>query len=149
MISPSLPEPLCDVLAQFRALADQAHPKDCIWLARGTKVCFGAEPAHRSECADGFFFSTDADKARYFERHPSDETLAALLGYVEPKWRISGYPIVARAVDPDGCVITEMVCSGHRVGEAVDRLRHHGRIELRALGEVLSRRLRLCALENR
>lgn len=149
MISASLPEPLCDVVAQLRALSDPAHPKDCVWLARGTQVRPVAGPAFRSEHRDGVLFAMDMSKVRYFERHPSDETLAVLLGYIEPKWRVSGYPVVARAVDEDDCVVTEMVCSAHRIGEAVEKLRDHGRIEVRALGEVLSRRLRLCALEAR
>lgn len=143
MISATFPEPLCDVIAQFRAMLDPAHPKDTVWLARGTAAPGAVDMVTSVAVPEGRLFTTDANKARYFLRYPSDETLAVILGYVEPKQEISSEPVVVRAIDGEGRVITEMACGLPNIGLALLALSGHGKAEVTTVANALLRRMRL------
>ena len=148
MISLSLREPLCDVAAQMRALRDSVHPKDAVWLAVGTPVVGRTEGLIGLVSPFGVLLTTSREKARQFQANPSDETLASILGYVEPKWRIEGMPVMVRARDENGSVVLEMLSSCRRVEDAVEVVKPHGTAEIVTLVEALRRRFELCALER-
>ena len=148
MISSSFPEPLCDVTAQMRALRDPTHPKDAVWLAKGTPVPDRIEGLIGLCSPFGVLLTTSRSKARQFQANPSDETLASILGYVEPKWRIEGMPVMVRARDEKGSVVIEMLSSSRRIEEAIEASILHGEVEVTTLEEALRRRFELCALER-
>lgn len=77
-----------------------------------------------------------------------DRTLAEILGYLEPKWDAGVNAVVVRALDDDGCVVTEMAVSPKRVGEAYMIVRQHGTPELTTVDAALERRRILCASET-
>lgn len=74
--------------------------------------------------------------------------LAAILGYLEPKWHAGPDAVVVRALDHDGCVILEMAVSPHRVSGAYEIVKAYGTPELTTIGAVLERRRILCASER-
>lgn len=147
MIVPTLPEPLCDVAAQFRALCDPAHPKDAMWVSRGTPLPPRRDRIGTVVLSDGVLLSVDPAKIAALKAAPNGETLAAVLGYAEPKSHIDGVPAVVQAVDDRGCVIMEMGASVDRLSEAVEIAQRHGTVAIVSLEEALMRRARLCALE--
>jgi hypothetical protein len=147
MISTSLPEPLCDVYAQIGALTDKNHPKDAAWFARGTRCPGLISGAERLALDGGMLFTTVPEKAMFLWADPSDAGLAVILGYVEPKCQIRGWPIVVRAMN-DGCVVTEMMCSICNVERAALVLKSHGDVSVTTLSDALSRRVELLRLER-
>jgi hypothetical protein len=143
MISATLPEPVCDVVAQLRALLDPRHPKDTVWLARGTVAPDAIGGIERVAVADGVLFTASREKARHFRQYPTDETLAEALGYIVPKRYISPPVAVVRAVDGEGRVITEMVCAVADAERALMALYGHGMAEITTVAAALMRRVRL------
>jgi hypothetical protein len=143
MISLSSPEPLCDVAAQVRALLDPAHPKDAVWLARGTVVPGGID-AERVDLPEGVLFTTNQAKARYLRMFPTDEALALVLGYLEPKSTVVCPAVVVRAADEEGSIITEMACNAARIDAATAMLMSHGRVSITDVHSSLARRAELC-----
>jgi hypothetical protein len=144
MIPYTLPEPRLDVAAQIAALLSPEHPKDAVWLAAGTPAPVVDVPrvvvvAHEA----GTLFTTDPDKARRFEAAPDDDTLAEVLGYVEPKSAVVGDPVVVQARTADGAVVLEMVCSPAAVDPGIARARGHGAVFLISVPEALARRVSL------
>lgn len=145
MISLSTPEPRCDVAAQIRALVSPWHPKDAVWLAQGTPApqIDGVERiAHEA----GVLLTVAPLKARRFRDDPSDDRLAEILGYVEPKGSVTEPLIVVQARD-NGCVVIEMAVSAHRAQEAANTAARHGQLYLMTLPDALLRRVALCLAE--
>jgi len=132
-------------MAQTRALLDPRHPKRAMWLSVWTPT-----PPIRPSLVlpTGGFYGSVAD-CRRLEADPSDEQLAAILGYVEPKSMLRGYPLAVQARDTAGCVISEMLSSPSRLPDAVDALAGHGSIVVVTMEEVLARRLALAVKERR
>lgn len=77
-----------------------------------------------------------------------DRALADILGYLEPKWAAGVNAVVVRALNDDGCVITEMAVSPDRAGEAYKIVKAHGTPELTTINAALERRRILCASET-
>lgn len=147
MISPSLPEPLCDVAAQIMALRDRRHPKDAVWLARGTgsPQC---DDLIVLRLSDGMLVTTDRGKATRLLADPSDDTLAEILGYDEPKSRIVGMPVVVQALSRDAAVVLEMVASRERLSAALGIANRHGDARVLSVEAALKRRLVLFGMED-
>lgn len=95
----------------------------------------------------GCFYGSAAD-CRRLEADPSDEQLAAILGYVEPKSALRGCPLAVQALDPAGFVISEMLSSPSRLTDAVAALAGHGSIAVITMEAVLARRLALAVKER-
>lgn len=141
MISPTWPEPRLDVTAQLAALLDPEHPKDTVWLASGTPVpAIDAPDIVRVDHPAGVLLTTDADKASRFAAEPSDDTLADILGYVEPKGAVTGEPVVVQARAPSGGVVLEMGCSPGALDLALDRAKAHGAVFVLPLSAAMLRR---------
>lgn len=147
MISPSLPEPRCDIAAQLRAMCDQRHPKQAMWVAKGTPWPKWFKGAHVGLFLEGVLLSRHFEDISMLRSTPDDRTLADILGYLEPKWDAGGHAVVVRALDDNGCVVTEMAVSPKRAGEAYAIVRQHGTPELTTIPAVLERRRILCAAE--
>lgn len=125
-------------------MLDPSHPKNTMWLSRGTMMPDDMGGLERLDIPEGVLLSVDRGAIRYFDLMRSDEALAEVLGYVEPKSRVSGTPVIVRACDDRGSAITEMACSAHNVARAMLALAGHGNIEITSMMAVLHRRLRLC-----
>ena len=147
MISSSLPEPACDVAAQLRALDDPMHPKDAVWIARGT-VMPEIRGAIVLSTADGVLLTTSRQKAELFTADPSDDTLAVILGYVEPKSRLIGPGLVVQARDATDSVVLEMGVSLARMPVAIEIAQRYGDVRVVSLPAALIRRLDLLRLEK-
>jgi hypothetical protein len=145
MISASTPEPRCDVDAQIRAMMSPWHPKRAVWLARGTAVpvLSGVE---RVDDPAGVLLTIDATTAQRFRDAPSDDQLAEILGYVEPKSAVTEPFVVVQAREGD-CVVTEMAVSVGRISDAADVAAKHGQIVILSLPDALLRRYELCRAE--
>lgn len=145
MISPSFPEPLCDVVAQIMALRDQGHPKCAVWLATGTVVPYieGSIVTVRNE---GVLITADEVKKARFIDDPSDDALAEVLGYAEPKSAIRGVPVIVQARDPYGSVVLEMAASNERAQDALEIAARHGEVCILSMEAALMRRLALLRL---
>lgn len=147
MISPTLPEPRCDIEAQFRAVVNPRHPKQAMWIGAGTVWPRGWGGGHICLFREGVLMSRHFEDVVMLRSTPDDRTLADILGYLEPKWSAGGQAVVVRALDGDGCVVTEMAVSPKRAGEAYALVKHHGEPELTTIPAVLERRRILCAAE--
>lgn len=113
-----------------------------MWLSRGTRM----PPQEASLILrEGRFWGTEEDCAR-LRQAPSEETLAALLGYVEPKSAISGPWLVVQARDSEECVVGEQACSVARLPEAIAGFALWGTIRILNAEQVLLRR---AGLSNR
>ena len=143
MISKTLPEPAVDVAAQMKALRDPTHPKDAVWIAAGTTLLGGIEGLIGMSVPEGVLLTTSHDKAKRFQADPSDETLAEILGYVEPKSVIAGAPYVVQACDQDGAVVLEMAASANTVSAALSIAGRHGEVRVMSLPDALARRIDL------
>jgi len=144
LIDPTDPEPYCDVLAQTRALLDRRHPKRTMWLAAGTRL----SPIAPSLVLPAGCFYGNASATRRLAADPSEETLAALLGYLEPKSSILlAAALVVQARDRSDCVVGEMVCAPLRILDAARALEGFGRIELMSAEAALARRAALLRRE--
>lgn len=138
-------------------MCDPRHPKQAVWIANGTSIParpFIVEQLRRCEPRPEFIGMPEGILVtRHFEdivmlRHTRDDrTLAEILGYLEPKWDAGGQAVVVRALDDDGCVITEFAVSPERAGEAYEIVKQHGTPELTTIEAVLERRRILCAAE--
>lgn len=146
MISESYPEPLCDVAAQIRALRDPQHPKTAVWLAAGTPIPEDIDALIGLRSPEGLLLTTSHEKARRFQADPSDETLAVILDYIEPKSLIVGVPVVVQARS-NGAVVLDMAVSRRHVGAAIERARQFGEVELISLPDAIMRRLTLSGME--
>lgn len=147
MISPSAPEPLCDIEAQFRAVCNPRHPKQAMWIASGTAWPTGWIRSHMCGFPEGILVSRDPGDALMLRATRDDRTLADILGYLECKWSAGANAVVVRALDDDGCVVTEFAVSPTRVEKAYQIVRHYGNPELTTIPAVLERRRILCAAE--
>ncbi len=148
MISPSIPEPRCDVSAQITALRDPAHPKAAVWLARGTAAPVDLlDGLIMLSLPQGLLLTTDVARARHLAANQSDDGLAVVLGYPEAKSQLVD-PIVIQARDAAGCVVSEMACSAGHAIEAALWAAAHGGVAILTLPEALARRIALCQAEN-
>lgn len=129
----------------MRALLDQRHPKRTMWLSVGTELPARHPPP--LSLAAGHFWGSEADCAR-LQAAPTDETLAELLGYVEPKTAIHAPYVIVQARDPTDCVISEQLVSRARLPEALARLAGWGSIHVLHEAQVISRRLVLREKES-
>ena len=154
LISPTAPEPLCDIRAQLAALRDPAHPKRAVWLARGTTIPIplGLVDVCAVSVAGGTLFAREWDDCQRLADDPSDEMLATILDYIEPKSGIIAQPAVwwpvVQARDAQGCVVWEQLSSWQHVGRATARARLYGRLAICTMGECRQRRARLIAEEE-
>jgi hypothetical protein len=153
-LSPTEPEPLCDIMAQLAALLDPAHPKRAVWVSIGTLPVLMAAPfmgIHRLDLDAGTLYASEHDCGRLAD-DPSEETLSVILGYTEPKSGIIAQPAVwwpvVQARDAQGCVVWEQIASWQRVDEAMAHAGRYGRRAVCTMDEVLQRRARLIAEEN-
>jgi len=144
-------EPLCDLLAQFAAYTDPKHPKKAVWVSRGTPIPAWPGMGRMYTFQAGYLWASalDAEELRADE---SEETLAELLGYLEPKSLIRSQPAtwwpVIQARDADGCVVFEAITSWGRAGEAMRDAARYGNVHVLTMPEVLDRRRRLIAKEE-
>jgi len=143
VIVSTLPEPAIDVAAQMKALRDPTHPKDAVWIAAGTTLPEGIEGVLGLSVPEGVLLTTSRDKAKRFQADPSDETLADILGYAEPKSVIAGAPYVVQARDEEGAVVLEMAASAHSVTAALSIAGRHGEVRVMSLPDALARRIDL------
>lgn len=134
-------------MAQIRALLCPLHPKDAVWLSAGTSVPEIIDEVPeiisgltRISHASGTLLTTDQDKAHRFMDAPTDDTLAAILGYAEPKSAVTWPAVVVQARDGDGGVVHESLVSAHRVDEALKRAEPYGKPVLMTLPGALLRR---------
>jgi hypothetical protein len=155
LISPTAPEPLCDIRAQLAALGDPAHPKRAVWVARGTTIPIplGLVDVCAVSVAGGTLFARDWEDCQYLLDDPSDETLATILGYIEPKSEIIAQPAVwwpvVQARNVQGCVVWEQLSSWQRVAQTTERARLYGRLAVCTMDECTQRRVRLIAAEEK
>ena len=135
-IPPTTPEPKADIRAQVRALLDPRHPKDAVFVARGNEAALpGSLPGvHGTARPEGTLLTTKPGKARAFAKGVSDDGMAKLLGYPEPKSRAMGQgEAVIQAKDGRGAVVTEALVSPRGASRAAKALAKHvpagGRLE--------------------
>lgn len=123
MTSP-VPEPPGDIRAQLAAVLDPSHCKQACYLtpedARHlTLPEGGVDGLIVTRRAEGVLVTVDRRRAEMFEQSASDATMAAILGYPEPKdetGRRCPHPVSekARAVQArtgTGHVVCEAFCS--------------------------------------
>lgn len=146
------PEPWCDIAAQIQYMLDTRNGKDAVFIAAGNEDCVpAAMPGvimwHRAE---GTLLTTSREKFGRFATlpHLTDENLAGLLGYPQPKRNAMLHaPFIAAQVrDADDCVVKEAVLS--TVDGALDifrqsRVPEGGRLVVLEPLEVLQRRQQL------
>jgi hypothetical protein len=154
LISPTEPEPICDIQAQLRALLDPGHPKRAVWIAEGT-VFFMLQAdgiADLTLPGQGTLYASEHDCGR-LEDEPTEERLAELLDYVEPKSGIIAQPAlwypVVQARDADDHVVWEQIASWKRLTETCQRAQLYGKRYILLMYDVLQRRSRLIAAEGR
>jgi hypothetical protein len=142
------PEPLGDIAAQLAALVDPAHPKRGVWVCRGTPMPRALDIA-RLATPMGWLYGSPR-LLRRLAADPSEENLAEILDYVEPKSSVKGgeMPIV-QAFDRNGWVVHEQLVSWSRVGEARRRAAGYGRVRVVSRLGCLERRRWLIAREGR
>lgn len=142
-------EPLCDIAAQFTAYHDPEHPKRAVWVSDGTPYCANAPSLYLPRI--GTLYASAHDRGR-LEDDPTEETLAELLDYVEPKSLIRAKPAlwwpVVQALDTQRCVVWEQISSWERCHEAMTRARRYGEMVVRTSYEALARRRRLILREE-
>jgi hypothetical protein len=116
-VSTTLLEPRCDIGAQIKALMDEDHPKEAVFLARGNWSEDWSLPnwvfvEHRAE---GTLITTSATMACFYRtmERVTDDDLAVMLGYPETKSQVlaMGSGVVVQALDKDGCVVLEFAAS--------------------------------------
>ena len=156
-ISPTEAEPLCDIEAQIEALLDPEHPKRALWISDGTEFVMIEQigPAADLCCLDlpgmGTFYGSEHACGR-LEDEPTEERLADLLDYTEPKSLITARPAVwwpvVQARSQGGCVVWEQVSSWERISETMLRAMLYGRPAVCTMAEVLTRRKRLIAAQK-
>ena len=146
-------EPAIDIAAQFDALVNPEHPKNAMWVTRGTPLpdleCHGLESA---DFAAGVLIAGPLDIVR-LRADPCEEMLADILDYVVPKSALVGVQeaslLVAQARHPaSGAVILEMSIDLHRVKTAVHRCHDYGEPVVMSMADCLARRARLIAAEE-
>jgi hypothetical protein len=146
-ISGTLREPSCDVKAQFLALVDPAHPKDSVWLSKGTPpptVPLSGLRMIAIELSMGVLFTTNPAKAEYFRLNPTEDALANVLGYVKPKSKLDlDNAVIVQATDLHDNVITEMLVDIGDVNQARQILTKHGLVQVKTVEQVLARRVSL------
>jgi hypothetical protein len=150
MPQPTIPEPWCDIRAQFFALNDLAHPKDAMWVSWGTpRPDFEAIPYLCTvECDGGVLATNNRAKAEYFSLMPSEDALADVLGYPSPKSRLDPLrTVVVLAVDRQANVIIE-ACVDLDEAERVAKLfKMHGHVLITSMERAAMRRLFLIQQE--
>lgn len=127
---------------------DPRHPKQAMWVAKGTRWPRCWLKSHIAAFPEGILLSRHIEDASLLRCSPDDRTLADILGYLEPKWCAGVNAVVIRALSDDGCVVTEMAVSPKRVDEAYMIVRQHGTPELTTIDAALERRRILCASET-
>jgi hypothetical protein len=153
-ITPTEPEPACDIKAQLVALGDPAHPKHAVWIAIGTTIPIplGLVDVCATSVAGGTLFAREWEDCQRLLDDPSEETLSIILDYTEPKGGIITQPAVwwpvVQARDARGCVVWEQISSWQRVRAAMTRAERYGRLAVCTMDEVLRRRARLIAEEK-
>jgi hypothetical protein len=153
-ITPTEPEPLCDIYAQISALIDPDHPKRAVWISEATRFVglMDDDIAQLDLPGRGTLYASEHDCGRLAD-DPSEETLSVILDYTEPKSGIIAQPAVwypvVQAHDARGCVVWEQIASWQRVAEAMARAQLYGRPAIRTMDLVLQRRARLIAEECR
>lgn len=147
MISATIPEPTIDIAAQIAAMLDDVHPKKAVWVSAGSGCGDVPRGIYHLPLFSGELLARDADDCDRLSDDPSDETLAAILGYVEPKSAIVGRPIVVQA-RRDKAVVFDMACSLCRVTEAIEIAQRHGKVVLTTPKWALLRRLALWNAER-
>ena len=144
-------EPLCDLLAQFAAYTDPEHPKRAVWVTRGQPIPAWPDMGRMYTFQAGYLWASAAD-AELLRQDETEETLARILDYLEPKSAIrrqlaQWWPVI-QARDADGCVVFEAISSWGRAGEAMRHAARYGRLHVLTMFEVLQRRRRLIAEEE-
>jgi hypothetical protein len=145
-VSATAPEPVSDIQAQLAAVADPANPKTTMFVAKGTPmpdtIPKGVRQATRPE---GTLISTDAAKLNAFRKGKlTDEKLASLLDYPEPKSQVN--PATAQAVqakDAQGNVVTEAAVNPQTVPAAAEALAPHapgGTVEVKPVDKAVKQR---------
>lgn len=155
LVIPTFREPRRDIEGQLIALSDPDHPKRAVWVSRGTIIpVLTLSPRSwikSLELPAGRFYGSEHDCGR-LEDEPTEERLADLLDYLEPKSAITlrraNYPVV-QARDQGGRVVWEQVSSWPRLPETRLHGLRYGKIHVCSMQEVLRRRARLIAAEDR
>jgi hypothetical protein len=153
-LGPTTREPAVDILAQWRAFCDPVHPKRAMWVAHGTPLPDAlalAVPAF-IELSAGRLFARPADRAHLLAL-PSEEVLAEILDYEEPKsarlFRGAAWLIVVQALDAADNVVQEMLTSWERLPQAKDRAGPYGsRLRLLTTQDCQARRAHLVLEED-
>ena len=167
-VAASTPEPVSDVQAQMRALTDPNHPKDAVFVAKGTKMPdwetkdgkmpAGIKAVPRKE---GVLFTTDPAKADAFKKGKLDDArIADILGMTQTKAEVikhtldtGEHPVVVQAKDKSGAVVSETISKPtHAAGEA-ERLKTHapagGTVETVTPEQMQTRRAEQVQAEGR
>ena len=149
-------EPAVDICAQFDAYRDPNHPKRAVWVSAGTPLPLALAQSRlpRLELPAGMLFADIVTRWR-LEECPTEEVLASILDYLEPKTAVISRPFLwlpvlqARtSADRDSAVVFEMIAGWERMGEAMRHVARYGRLKILTPDEVLRRRARLIALEE-
>lgn len=129
MIRQQIREPRCDIEAQIAALCDAAHPKDAVFIGIGTPEPYvdvpGVLKIARNE---GTLFTTSQAKAARFSKGGiSEDDMAEILGYPEPKSSVfaSDGCVTIQAMDENGNVVTEAVASIRNMHRTIAALSTH------------------------
>lgn len=151
-VSVTFPELQCDIDAQISALLDTDHPKNCVFLCRD-------QPAPNWTLPDWIFVErrpegtllTDSAHIAAMYRTAdwvTDELIAAILGYPEPKSLLIGRNdvLVAQALDKNGCVVFEALCSkaglDAALAAAAQQVPLNGCVHMTTPQDALARRIR-------
>jgi hypothetical protein len=147
-------EPATDILAQWLAFRDPAHPKRAMWVAHGTPLptALRAFGGIALELPEGWLFANPIARSR-LAAEPSEEVLAEILDYEEPKsaglFRGAAWLIVVQALDAADNVVQEMLTSWERLPQAKDRAGPYGsRLRLLTTQDCQARRARLVLEED-
>lgn len=153
-LTPTEPEPKCDVYAQISALIDPDHPKHAVWISLGTPFAMVEDDDLASLYVPdvGVLYGRMEDCAR-LAADPTEETLAEILGYEESKAAalaasLPHEPLVVQARDQNDCVVLEMLASLHRLRAASTRCAQCGRVHVMTMEACLKRRQRLIEEEK-
>ena len=151
MIRQTMREPLCDIGAQYLALMDWAHPKTAMWVSWGTpRPDFEAVPnLYVFDISCGTLATHDPAKAQFFDLSPTEDALAAVLGYTCNKDGLDPErAVVVQATDLAGSVITEQAVGFDGADRAVEALKSHGQIRVIPLVVAAWRREALIKIED-
>ena len=145
----TLPEPICDLLAQLNAVVDPSHPKASMFIAASNEDADFDPPedCYYAQRGEGVLITRHKDAAeRFMAADLTDDGIGEILGYPQPKSEAvaSGDVVAIQARDGSGHVITEAAISRSRLADALPMFARHagpgGKVWIGSPVEALARR---------